>query len=92
VALCSHIWTPAHTDPGSDDTRTLGIAIGRLALDGRDVSLDSPALNTGWQEAESDWRWTDGAGVIPVHGVRSLAFDVVLTGRYWRVPPRAPHR
>ncbi len=87
VTLHSRIWTPAHADPGSDDTRALGVALDRLALDGRPVALDSPALAEGWQAAEGEWRWTDGAARIPVIGVRHLAFRLAMSGRHWAASP-----
>jgi T5SS/PEP-CTERM-associated repeat protein len=84
VTLRSRAWIPAHTDPDSDDTRTLGVAIANLVLDERKVSLASPALSAGWHAPEPDWRWTAGAAAIPLAGARRLAFDVAMTGRYWR--------
>ncbi len=86
VTQRSRTWVPAQTDPIADDTRTLGVAISRLLLDGRAVALDSPALAEGWHTPERGWRWTGGAAVFPVDGVRMLAFDAALTGRYWREP------
>jgi hypothetical protein len=84
VTLRSRAWTPAEMQPDSDDTRRLGVAVARLLLDGRLVALDSPALAAGWHAPEADGRWTDGAAGIPVAGVRCLAFDVAMAGRYWR--------
>ncbi len=94
LELRSLVWIPAHTDPAADDPRRLGVAIRRLALDGRMVALDSPALTVGWHRAEAaDWRWTDGAAAIPVAGIRVVTFEVPMTGRYWRRRPAAPgHR
>ena len=85
VTLRSRAWTPAEMQPDSDDSRRLGVAVARLLLDGRQVALNSPALAAGWHAPEADGRWTDGAAGIPVAGVRSLAFDVAMAGRYWRV-------
>jgi hypothetical protein len=84
VCLSSRIWVPAHMRPESVDTRPLGVAIERLWLDGRQASLDSPALHTGWHAAEAGWRWTDGGGALDVAGIRELVFDVAMTGTYWR--------
>ena len=91
VTLRSRIWTPAHRQPDSEDTRVLGVAIARLRLDGRAVALDSPALAAGWHAAEAAGRWTDGAAIIPVAGVREIGFDVAMAGQYWRAAqaPRA---
>jgi hypothetical protein len=87
VRLASRTWVPAHMRPADNDTRVLGVAIAHLALDGREVALDSPALAEGWNAPEPDWRWTDGGGVVPVAGARLLAFEVVMTGDYWLPPP-----
>ncbi len=87
VRLASRSWVPAHMRAEDNDTRLLGVAIARLALDGREVALDSPALAQGWNAPEPEWRWTDGTGVLPVAGARVLAFDVVMVGDYW-VQPR----
>jgi hypothetical protein len=86
VRLASRTWVPAHMRPQESDTRVLGVAIAYLALDGRQVALDSPALAQGWLPPEPDWRWTNGAGVVPVAGARVLAFDIAMTGEYWAVP------
>jgi autotransporter passenger strand-loop-strand repeat protein len=83
VVLRSRTWTPVHADPAAVDTRSLGVALARLFLDGREVVLDSPALAAGWHAAEPGLRWTDGAGTIPVDGVGDLAFELAMTGRYW---------
>ena len=87
VRLVSRIWVPAHMRPEETDTRALGVAIARLALDGREVALDSPALAEGWHPPEPDWRWTDGAAVLPVAGARLLAFDLAMAGEYWSASP-----
>ncbi len=84
VRLLSNIWVPAHMRPTESDTRTLGIAIGRMWLDGRQVALDSPGLCAGWHAAEPGLRWTDGDGRIAVAGACALSFSVAMTGRYWR--------
>ena len=87
VRLLSRVWVPAHMRPHETDTRALGVAIARLALDGREVALDSPALAEGWLPAEPDWRWTDGAALLPVAGARVVAFDLAMAGEYWARPP-----
>jgi hypothetical protein len=86
IRLRSRTWTPAHVDPRSDDARVLGVALRRLWLDGREASLDSPALRDGWHVAEPGWRWTSGDAALPVAGVREVAFELAMTGRYWLRP------
>jgi hypothetical protein len=94
VRLVSRTWVPAHTRAGETDTRLLGVAVSRLWLDGREVSLDSPGLVSGWhapepadsEDAAAKWRWTNGDAWLALAGVRELAFDVVMTGSYWEAP------
>lgn len=83
VRLVSRTWVPAQMRPAETDTRVLGVAISRLALDDREVALDSPALKDGWLAPERGWRWTDGAGVVPVGAARRLTFELVMAGEYW---------
>jgi hypothetical protein len=83
LALRSRVWIPAQTDSEATDTRALGVAIGRLALDGRAVPLTSPLLSGGWHAPEAEWRWTGGAAELYVAGVRELCFTLAMGGRYW---------
>ena len=84
VVLTSRTWVPSWTTPEGDDTRVLGVAVSRLWLDGREASLDSPALGAGWYPAEAGWRWTDGVAEIAVAGARELAVELAMGGAYWR--------
>jgi hypothetical protein len=88
VRLVSRRWVPAHVRPEETDLRGLGVALSRLWLDRREVSLDSPALWIGWHTPEADWRWTDGSAELAVAGVRELAFELAMTGTYWRTGER----
>jgi hypothetical protein len=92
VRLISRIWRPAHVRAAEDDTRSLGVAIARLWLDRRAVSLESPGLAAGWHAPEPDWRWTDGDGRLALAGARELAFEVAMTGGYWRDAVRTEAR
>jgi hypothetical protein len=83
VRLLSRTWVPAQTRAGESDTRSLGVAVGRLWLDGREVALDSPGLAAGWHAPEPGWRWTDGDAALAVAGARDAAFELALTGTYW---------
>ncbi|MCX7382736.1 MAG: Hint domain-containing protein [Alphaproteobacteria bacterium] len=87
IELRSRAHIPAETDPASADTRRLGVAIADLRLDGQPVPLTDPAFAQGWQGAEPDWRWTDGAGHIIVAGAARVAFELALTGLYWDEAP-----
>jgi len=80
---------PAHTYPNDEDTRQLGVAIGRLWLDRREVALDSPGLAIGWRTPEPGWRWTDGNAALSVQGLREVAFELALEGHYWCRTPQA---
>jgi hypothetical protein len=84
VRLLSNIWVPAHMRSAESDTRTLGVAVSRLWLDGREVALDSPGLCAGWHAAEPGLRWTDGDARIAVADARAISFSVAMTGCYWR--------
>ncbi len=83
LRLTSRTWVPAQMQPDSHDTRRLGVAIGRLWLDGREIGLDSAKLACGWHAAERHWRWTDGDALLPLDGARRVAFTLAMTGRYW---------
>ncbi len=83
VQIASRAWVPAHIHPDGTDTRSLGVAVSRIWLDGRQASLHSPALGTGWHAPEPGWRWTNGDAAVQVAGARELAFDVLPMGRYW---------
>jgi hypothetical protein len=84
VRLRSRSWVPAEMRANADDRRRLGVAVCRLWLDRREVSLDSRALSAGWYAPEAHGRWTDGDAELGVAGARSLCFALTLTGIYWR--------
>ena len=50
-------------------TRPLGVPISRLWLDRREVSLESPALRSGWHLPEPGLAWTDADPEFAVTGV-----------------------
>ncbi len=82
VRLLSRVWVPADAEPGANDHRRLGVALGALWLDGRAASLDSPALLAGWHAPEPGWRWTDGEATLRAEGIGAVAFTLAMTGRY----------
>ncbi len=92
VRLISHVWSPAQMRPDQEDTRALGVAISRIWLDGREVSLESSGLSGGWHAPEPGWRWTDGDAVLALAGVRELAFAIAMTGSYWQRTSPGPMR
>lgn len=87
VTLASRVWVPAEATSDETDTRRLGIAVGRLWLDGREAGLDSAGLLDGWHAPEAKWRWTDGCARLDPAGARHVAFELAMTGRYWRERP-----
>jgi hypothetical protein len=91
IRLVSRAWVPAHTRSDEDDTRTLGVGIDHLRFDAASVAQDDPSWSSGWHGPEADVRWTDGDAALAVTGVRDLAFDLVMTGSYWK-PPRRDRR
>jgi hypothetical protein len=84
ITLRSRTWIAAEVIPESGDTRSLGVAIARITMDGRELPMDSPALSAGWHAQEPGWRWTDGAADIEFAGASELRFTVAMTGSYWR--------
>ena len=89
VCLRSRSAVPAQSRPDGTDHRRLGVAVARLALDGRDVALTDACLGSGWHEVEggggaAPWRWTDGAAGLRLAGVRVVEVEVAMTERYWR--------
>jgi len=89
LTIVSRRFVPAHMEPASDDYRVLGVAVSRLALDRHMLAPADERLGAGWHAPEPDWRWTDGAAELAVAGARTLAFDVVMTRRYWQETPAA---
>jgi len=86
LRLRSRTWVPTQSTDAEDDTRTLGVAIAALRLDGRALSLDDPRLSAGWHTAEPGWRWTNGEAELRIEGARYLDFALVMAGRYWQRP------
>jgi hypothetical protein len=92
IALRSKVFVPAHTDADNADWRELGLAVGRLWIDGEAMSLDrDEACGSDWHPAEFDGRhfgrrWTRGAARLPA-GARSVLVELADFGQYWREPP-----
>jgi len=89
MRIVSRAWVPAHALAEDSDYRRPGVAIAGIRLDGAAAGLEDARLGRGWHAAEAAWRWTDGDARLAPAGARELAFDVVLTGRYWRERERA---
>ena len=73
---------PAEMKPDSDDTRLLGIALDAFWLDGVAVPLDAACFASGWLPPEPEWRWSDGAAILDVHGASVVEFRLAPLLRY----------
>ncbi len=88
IQLRSRSFVPAHTKPASADTRTLGLCLKRLQLDGADMPLDEDRyFTTGWSHFERPdsgpaQRWTTGSTPLPP-GTRHIILDYAGLGHYW---------
>lgn len=90
LRLSSRCWVPAHARPDDDDTRTLGVAIAKLCLDGIEIPLEDARMSSGWHKPEQGWRWTAGDATILLPGVRDVSFGIAMAGRYWSRSARTP--
>jgi hypothetical protein len=81
--LVSRRFQPARLLGGTADDRELGAAVAALALDGRPIALNAPALGDGWWQMEPGLRWTRGDAVICLDGARELAVTLAAAGLYW---------
>ena len=81
--LTSRRFVPAQMFPDNVDHRQLGVAISALWLDGCTAAVDDTRLTDGWHAPEPGLRWTDGDAGVALAGVRELAFDVAVIGKYW---------
>jgi collagen type I/II/III/V/XI/XXIV/XXVII alpha len=98
VRLLSRTTCAADHSADGDDRRRVGVALLRLEIDGREVSLDDAALHDGFLPAErhgaSLWRWTTGAARLPAElwagrtGAVGLTMRVGDWPRYWRCAGR----
>jgi hypothetical protein len=86
VELVSRHGVPAETSAGGTDRRRLGVAVSRIAVDGKSIAMTGRRLGRGWHAHEGSgigWRWTDGAAELAVPAGRSLAVEVAMTESYW---------
>ena len=88
VVLASRWSCPTDLKPWCNDHRRLGLAIREIhvadAAGERVIPADHPGLAPGWHPVERDaasaWRWTDGAGRIPIDAAGPAVVTVVLGG------------
>jgi hypothetical protein len=69
---------PGYITADPRDRRNLGVKIASLAIAGKPIPLDHPALENGWHAPEPDGRWTNGAAIIPAELLNGST-DVQLT-------------
>jgi hypothetical protein len=88
IRILSRSGVPAHMTADGTDYRTLGVAIGRIVVDGAEVPLtDKRRLRSGWYEPEDHWCWTDGNALLVVPGARVIEVSVAMTAQYWEKHP-----
>ena len=86
LVLRSRRFVPAHSLPESQDSRSLGLSVARLEIDGVACALDG-FDGAGWHEPEYDarggisHRWTDGEAQLPA-GSRSIVVTLAGPGFY----------
>ena len=90
---------PAWLDPGCEDRRALGVRLGAIYLDERNIALSSRLLAEGFYAVErrgrERWRWTNGAARLSLperkrqDGPITLDLFVRDTMRQWRQPAAA---
>ena len=90
IRLQSRSAMPAHIKVSDPDSRRLGIAVARLALDGENIALTDARLGAGWIAAEDRFRWTDGNAAVATSGARHLSVRTLPLMRYWTTRNAAP--
>jgi T5SS/PEP-CTERM-associated repeat protein len=73
---------PAELDADSDDCRELGVPLLGWQLDGADMPLHHPGLQSGWLPPEGGVRWSNGAATVDVTGAVRAAFRFGTWPRY----------
>jgi hypothetical protein len=76
--------SPGRASPAPRDTRRLGVAVMRLALDGTELDMEGPELGRGFHPAEGNetmrWRWTDGrAWLVLPHSTAERRLEVKIS-------------
>ncbi len=84
LRIVSRHAAPADLRPELSDRRRLGIALGRVALDGRSLPPHDSRFGAGWHMSGTAPFWTGGDARLDVTGARELALHVSRTAIYWR--------
>jgi hypothetical protein len=77
AVIVSRSAVPGELTADPRDRRRLGVKLSAIAIGGRAIPLDHPALTEGWHAMEADGRWTDGAALIP-HALLNASRAVTL--------------
>jgi hypothetical protein len=94
IELRCRTFVPSHVDAASLDERQLGVAVGRLQIDGIDWPLDDATrFPEGWHGLEmfadgSRQRWSSGCTRLPA-GTRLVVIDIAGRSYCWREPEQA---
>lgn len=86
IRILSRSVVPAHgangVDDGANDIRRLGVPVRAIFLQGDQVDVFlhacDRALETGFHDAETGHRWTDGAGVLADALLRPLGRSLTV--------------
>jgi hypothetical protein len=83
VRLVTPAGVPAELDPEATDRRRLGVAVGGVVANGRNLPLDGAVAGEGFHDSEGGWRWTDGDARLELAaaGVRGpVVLEVLIRG------------
>jgi hypothetical protein len=90
IHLHSKTFTPAYHDVSTNDSRVLGVCVGRLQIDAMDIALDheSAFAGEGWhgieRNGDQSHRWTRGIATFPA-GTRLIVIGLAARGYYWDI-------
>ena len=76
--------SPADVRPGSSDWRRLGVAFGRILVDGRELAQGDPCFAAGWHGGAAPF-WTDGDARFAVVGLREMRLTLADVAPAWRI-------
>lgn len=80
----------AHVMPGLADTRSLGVAVSELRIDGTALELEDAAFGAGFYPAErheaTGWRWTDGEATLAFRcdALAMIEVQLAMVAPSWR--------
>jgi predicted Zn-dependent protease len=93
LRLRSRSAVPEEMPGAGSDTRRLGVAVARIALNGTVIALDDPRLGAGFFAIERaggrSWRWTDGDAWLHLDASGWLDITLAFTLPYWVEAPAA---